>query len=66
MSLEIENKMKELKRKFTAFSDYLENGIEFVRKYFPDQEEFVLSNKDNDPDTVLEKIHQEMVSTTQS
>lgn len=66
MSEHLENKMKALKRKFTAFSDYVENGIEFVKKYFPDQLEFVLHNKDNDPAVVLEKIHQEMVAATQS
>jgi ADP-glucose pyrophosphorylase len=46
----------ELKAKSSAFSDYLENGIDFVKKYYPEQLDFVQENKDKSFDEVRKII----------
>lgn len=51
--------MKELKAMSVAFSDYLEHGIDFVKKFYPDQLDFVLENKDKSFDEVRNLIRQQ-------
>jgi|tagenome__1003787_1003787.scaffolds.fasta_scaffold11280106_2 hypothetical protein len=55
---------KELKAQLAAFSDYKENGIEWVKKYFPEQVNFVLANKDSSYNEVVEKIEEAFARLT--
>lgn len=57
------NIVEDLKEKSSAFSDYLENGIDFVKKFYPKQLDFVLENKDRNFEDVR-KIISEKFNTT--
>ncbi len=51
--------VKNLKAMSAAFSDYLEQGIDFVKKFYPNQLDFVLENKDKNFDDVRNLITQQ-------
>jgi hypothetical protein len=57
--------VKDLKEKSSAFSDYLENGIDFVEKFYPNQLDFVLDNKEKTFDEVRSFIAKEFDVITQ-
>lgn len=57
--------VKDLKEKSSAFSDYLENGIAFIEKFYPKQINFILENKDKSFDEVRAIITQNFNATVQ-
>ena len=52
-------KIKCLKVRSAAYSDFVISGIDFVRKYYPEQVEFVLENKDKNEQEVQDTIQAE-------
>ena len=54
-----------LKKQLAAFSDYLENGIDWVKKYYSDQYDFVMKNKDKSYDEINSQIEQQLAAITE-
>lgn len=55
----------ELKQKHSAFSYFIEKGIDSVKKYFPHQLEWVLKNKDKSFTEVQDLLEAESIAINQ-
>ena len=49
-----------IKRKCTAFTCFLEKGLPFVEKNFPNEVSFVLENKDKSFGEIMKMLDKEM------
>ncbi|MEP7256097.1 MAG: hypothetical protein ABI666_09980 [Ferruginibacter sp.] len=49
-----------IKRKLSAFSDFLDNGLPFIEKNYPNEVAFVLENKDKPFAEVAKMLDKEL------
>jgi hypothetical protein len=60
-----DDKAIQLKKQLQAFAEYQEKGLPYVKKFYPDQYEFVLANKEKSFQQVALSIDDAFAATTQ-